>query len=49
VIEVILPSSVKRDLEVKRKLCQREGVIVYVAVEPETKRVHVWDGNNSFV
>ena len=49
VIEVISPSSVKRDLEVKRKLCQREGVIVYIAVEPETKRVHVWDGNHSFV
>lgn len=49
VIEVISPSSVKRDLEVKRKLCQREGVVVYIAIEPETKRVHVWDGNNSFV
>lgn len=28
VIEVISPSGVKRDLEVKRKLCQREGVTV---------------------
>ena len=28
VIEVISPSGVKRDLEVKRKLCRREGVTV---------------------
>jgi Uma2 family endonuclease len=49
VIEVISPSSVKRDLEVKRKLCQREGVVVYIAVESEERRVHVWDGDKTFV
>jgi Uma2 family endonuclease len=49
VVEVISPSSVKRDLELKRKLCQREGVFVYIAVEPEAERVHVWDGDKSFV
>lgn len=49
VVEVISPSSVKRDLEVKRKLCQREGVIVYIAIDPEDKRVHVWDVDKSFV
>jgi Uma2 family endonuclease len=43
VVEVLSPSSVKRDLEVKRKLCQREGVKVYIAVEPEKERVHLWD------
>ncbi|MGL4610062.1 MAG: Uma2 family endonuclease [Trueperaceae bacterium] len=45
VVEVISPSSVNRDLE----LCQREGVAVYIVVEPEEKRVHVWDENNAFM
>ncbi len=49
IIEVISPSSVKRDLEVKRKLCQREGVIVYIAVDPEREQVYGWDGDKSFV
>lgn len=49
VIEVISPSSVKRDLEVKRKLCQREGVLVYIAVDPDREQVYGWDGNKSFV
>jgi Uma2 family endonuclease len=49
VVEVISPSSVKRDLEVKRKLCQREGVIVYIAVDPEREQVYGWDGDKSFV
>jgi Uma2 family endonuclease len=49
VVEVISPSSVKRDLEVKRKLCQREGVVVYIAVDPEREQVYGWDGDKSFV
>jgi Uma2 family endonuclease len=49
VIEVISPSSVKRDLEVKRKLCQREGVVVYIAVDPDREQVYGWDGDKSFV
>jgi Uma2 family endonuclease len=49
VVEVVSPSSVKRDLEVKRKLCQREGVIVYIAIDSDNQHVHVWDGDNSFV
>jgi Uma2 family endonuclease len=49
IIEVISPSSVKRDLEVKRKLCQREGVLVYIAVDPEREQVYGWDGDKSFV
>jgi Uma2 family endonuclease len=49
VVEVLSPSSVKRDLEVKRKLCQREGVIVYIAVDPEREQVYGWDGDKSFV
>jgi Uma2 family endonuclease len=40
IIEVISPSSVKRDLEVKRKLCQREGVIVYIAIDAEREQVY---------
>jgi Uma2 family endonuclease len=48
VIEIISPSSVKRDLEVKRKLCQREGVLVYIAVDPEREQVYGWDGDTSF-
>ncbi len=49
VIEVISPSSVKRDLGVKHKLCQREGVSVYIAVDLEREQVYGWDGNKSFV
>lgn len=49
VIEAISPSSVKRDLEVKRKLCQREGVSVSIAVDPEREQVYGWDGDKSFV
>jgi Uma2 family endonuclease len=49
VTEVISPSSVKRDLEVKRKLCQREGVLVYIAVDPEREQVYGWDAEKSFV
>jgi Uma2 family endonuclease len=49
IVEVISPSSVKRDLEVKRKLCQREGVMVYIAVDPEREQVYGWDGDKSFV
>jgi Uma2 family endonuclease len=44
VVEVISPSSVKRDLEVKRKLCQREGVAVYIAVNPDREQVYGWEG-----
>jgi Uma2 family endonuclease len=49
IIEVISPSSVKRDLEVKRKLCQREGVVVYVAIDSEREQVYGWDSGQSFV
>lgn len=49
VVEVISPTSVKRDLEVKRKLCQREGVMVYIAVDLEREQVYGWDGDKSFV
>jgi Uma2 family endonuclease len=49
VIEIISPSSVKRDLEVKRKLCQREGVVVYIAVDPDREQVYGWDGDKSFI
>lgn len=48
-IEVLSPSSAKRDLEVKRKLCQREGVRVYIAVDPELEQVYGWDDGGSFV
>lgn len=48
-IEVLSPSSAKRDLEVKRKLCQREGVGVYIAVDPELEQVYGWDHGSSFV
>jgi Uma2 family endonuclease len=49
VVEVISPNSLKRDLEVKRKLCQREGVMVYIAVDPQREQVYGWDGDKSFV
>jgi Uma2 family endonuclease len=49
VVEVISPSSIKRDLEVKRKLCQREGVAVYIAIDPDRGQVYGWDGDKSFV
>jgi hypothetical protein len=41
--------GLKRNLEFKRKLCQREGVIVYTAVDPEREQMYGWDGNKSFV
>ena len=49
VVEVLSPSSIKRDLEVKRKLCQREGVRVYIAVDPDREQVYGWDRDTSFV
>jgi Uma2 family endonuclease len=44
VVEVISPSTRKRDLQVKRKLCQSFGVDVYWAVDSEVQEVHAWDG-----
>ncbi|NJK44836.1 MAG: Uma2 family endonuclease [Pleurocapsa sp. SU_196_0] len=44
VVEVISPSTRKRDLQVKRKLCQSFGVDVYWAVDAELQEVHAWDG-----
>jgi Uma2 family endonuclease len=44
VVEVISPGTRKRDLQVKRKLCQSFGVDVYWAVDSELQEVHVWDG-----
>jgi Uma2 family endonuclease len=39
----ILSSDRKHDLETKRSLYQRSGVIVYWVVDPTTRTIHVWD------
>lgn len=42
VIEVLSPSSRERDLETKRKLYARHGVVYWV-LDPEANRLMVWD------
>ena len=43
IVEVISPSSRTYDLETKRKLYQRAGVIAYWVIDPELEQVHTWD------
>ncbi len=45
VIEVLSPSTRTRDLGVKKKLCQREGVRVYWAIDPDARTITAWDGD----
>jgi Uma2 family endonuclease len=43
IVEVISPSSRTYDLETKRKLYQRAGVLAYWVIDPELEQVHTWD------
>jgi Uma2 family endonuclease len=42
VIEILSPSTAKRDRTLKLNLYQRQGVAEYWIVDPETKTVEVW-------
>jgi len=41
-VEVISPSSARRDRGLKRRLYQRQRVLTYWVVDPEARRVEVW-------
>ncbi len=43
VIEIVSPSTAKRDRSIKKKLYKRQGVPQYWIVDPETDAVEVWD------
>jgi Uma2 family endonuclease len=42
VIEIVSPSTAKRDRSIKKKLYKRQGVPQYWIVDPETDTVQVW-------
>ena len=42
-IEVTLPSTVKRDFTIKRKLYQKYGVRLYWILDLDAEMIHVWD------
>ena len=41
-VEVLSPSSIRADRDLKRKLYQRFGVKVYWVIDPEHGQVEVW-------
>ncbi len=43
VIEILSPTTAKRDRTIKRKLYDRQGVAEYWVVDPEAQTVEVWD------
>lgn len=42
VIEILSPSTARRDRTVKRHLYERQGVAEYWIVDPDAKQVEVW-------
>lgn len=44
VVEVVSPSTRKRDFILKQKLYQRYGVRLYWVIDPEAEMLHVWEG-----
>ncbi len=43
VVEILSPSTAERDLTIKRKLYERQGVAQYWAVNHDDEWVDVWD------
>lgn len=42
VVEILSPSTARRDRTVKRHLYQRQGIAEYWIVDPEAKQIEVW-------
>ncbi len=45
VVEVLSPSTKNRDLTIKKKLCQREGVRAYWVVDVQARTITTWDAD----